>query len=445
MQRATVVVAILLFGGLTPVKTRQEPGPRLIAHYPLAGDLNEATGNTAPIQAANAPFVAGRAGKALFCNGQYARSSPDGCDVRTPNLPDLNFSAFTISAQFLIPRLGRVTNPVFVGGDSFRWLHYELLPAGGVRLAYNSNQYVDCPVRYRLGVWHEATITFDGRAASLYLDGVGGCSSSVTLNTGNQRVVTLTNSGNASAFFGMLRDLKVYNGIVVPVRRTPVPDTVAEPPPTNLAPVDLVLMKCPTRAAIASVDADLKLVFDADPTKDDPLACTAAEGSRDLSPMKKRVYNSLLVMRLLQFSQPLPWTKEPLYRWFTKAVNGIRFRDDIKNSSCCGPGRTMNIVVTNQSIRYTDRWVEPAMGAGLDVFLLLLSHEARHADGYPHTCGTKDQTPDELGSWGVQYYLARWLAEHSDPSFFTSGNVRYTDRMKRHAEMMLKSSFCKSQ
>jgi Concanavalin A-like lectin/glucanases superfamily len=418
----------------------QEPGHRLIAHYPLSVDLNDATGNNPPIQATNAPLVGA---KAIFCNGQYARRVPDACDVRTPNLTDLNLSAFTIGAQFLVPRLRVPTNPVFVGGDSFRWLFIDLRPEGVVRLGYNSNQFVECSVRYRLGVWHEATITFDGRATALYLDGVGGCSSDAALNTGNQRVVLLTNSGNATTFYGMLRDLKVYNGVVVPARRTPVPDDVAEPPPTNLAPVDLVLMKCPTRAELASVDADLKLTFDADPTKDEPLACTAAEGSRDLSPMKKRVYKSLLLMKQLQFDRPLPWTKEPLYRWFTNAVKGIRFRTDIKNSSCCGPGRTINIAAANQSIRYTDRWVEPALGGGLDVFLLLLSHEARHGDGYPHTCGTKDQTPDELGGWGVQYYLARWLAEHADQSFFTSGTIRSTERLIRDAEMLLKNSFCK--
>jgi hypothetical protein len=85
--------------------------------------------------------------------------------VRTPNLKDLNLSAFTINAQFLVPRLLRPTNPVFVGGETYRWLYYELLPNGVVRLAYNSTQFVECSVRYRLGVWHEATITSD---ATLY-------------------------------------------------------------------------------------------------------------------------------------------------------------------------------------------------------------------------------------------------------------------------------------
>jgi hypothetical protein len=41
-----------------------------------------------------------------------------------------------------------------------------------------------------------------------------------------------------------------------------------------------------------------------------------------------------------------------------------------------------------------------------------------------HTCGMKDRTLEELGCWGVQYWLARWLAEHTDQTFFTSGPIR---------------------
>ncbi len=159
--------------------------------------------------------------------------------------------------------------------------------------------------------------------------------------------------------------------------------------------------------------------------------------------MKKRVYNSLLLMRQIQFDQPLPWTKDSLYTWFTSAIRGIRFRADITNSSCCNPARTINIAATNLVTRYTDRWVEPAIGGGLDGFVLVLVHEARHSQGYPHTCGSKDQTPEELGSWGVQYYLGKWLAEHTDQQFFTSGTTRYTERTARNADSLLKQQFCR--
>jgi hypothetical protein len=417
----------------------QEPASQVIAHYPLTGDVNDATGNHPPLQASGAPIVPG---KGIFCNGEPLRPAGGGCDVRTESLPGLNLSAFTVSAEFFVSRLRTPANPVFVGGQTFRWVYAELRSEGVVRLGYNNNQSVDCSVKYRLGVWHEITVTFDGRALALYLDGVLGCSANVVLNTGNQRVVLLTNTGNATAFNGVLRNLKIFNGVAVPARRAPLADSFPEPSPANLAPVDLVLMRCPTRAEIASVDTDLRLSFAFDPTEGEPRACSTAEGSRDLSPMKKRVYNTLLLMRQLQFDRPLPWTRDSLYRWFTHAVNGISFRPDITNSSCCGPGRTLNIAPANLILRHTDRWVEPALGGGLNTFLLLLAHEARHADGHPHTCGSKDRTPDELGAWGVQYYLARWLIEHTDQSFFTSGTIRYNELLARSTEMLRTTAFC---
>jgi hypothetical protein len=147
-------------------------------------------------------------------------------------------------------------------------------------------------------------------------------------------------------------------------------------------------------------------------------------------------------MTQLEFDRPLPWTKQPLYRWFIDTVDGIRFRSDIKNSSCCQPARTLLIAVNNMVIRYTDRWVEPAMRGGLDGFLLVLVHEARHAQGLPHTCGSKDQTLDEMGSWAVQHYLALWLAEHTDQSFFTSGKIRYTERLLNEAANLRRLNIC---
>ena len=439
---AVIALAGILAGSRTSaLAAPQPPAPRLIAHYPLTQELTDATGNNPPMLAVGAPIVPTRG---IFCNGLSRGRSAGGCDVRTPALKELDLSAFTISAQFFMSRQRTPRNPVFGGGQPYSWLWVDLQLGGVVRLGYNSTRYQDCSVKYHLGVWHEATITFDGRTAALDLDGVRGCSVDIAaLDTGGQRVVSLTHSGNATVFYGVLRELKVHNGVAIPARRTPTTDSFEEPPAPNLAPVDLVLMRCPSRQEIASIDADLRLSFDADPTKDEPRACSAADGSRDLSPLRKRVYNVLLLMKQLQFDRPLPWTKEPLYRWFTHAVDGIRFRSDVANSSCCGPGRAITIAVRNQAVLFTDRWSEPALGGGLDTFLLLLAHEARHGDGYPHTCGTRDQTLEEMGSYGVQYLLARWLADYADQPFFTSGTIRYTERLTRMADQLRKGSFCK--
>lgn len=38
----------------------------------------------------------------------------------------------------------------------------------------------------------------------------------------------------------------------------------------------------------------------------------------------------------------------------------------------------------------------------LEPLAAVLLHEARHADGFMHTCGNNDQTFSELGAWAVQ-------------------------------------------
>jgi len=418
----------------------QPQTPQLVAHYTLAATLDDKTGNNPPMLTKGAPVVGG---KAIFCNGVYALDPVNPCDVSTPPLKDLNLTAFTISATFLIPKAAFLSADVFVLGRSARAVMFDLQRGGVIRLGYNSNQFVSCSVTYRIGMWHEATIVVDGTTTTLYLDGVKGCSTTTPIRAATDKTVLLTNFGNGTSFYGMLRDLKIYNGVAIPPRTSPEADTLAAPE-VDLSPADRALARCPSKADIASIDKDLKLLFEWDSTSREPPACTAAAGSVNLSPMRKRVYNTLLLMRQIEFDRPLPWTTQPLYRWFVGAVRGIRFRADIQNSSCCGPDLLLNIAAPNLATSFTDRWVEPSVHGGLDGFLLVLVHEARHADGnHPHTCGSKDQTLAELGSWGVQYYLARWLIEHTDQSFFSSGSTNYNDSLGRQAELLLRSSFCR--
>lgn len=416
-------------------------GSTPLVHYRLLDDLNDATGVHAPLQTTNAPIHQGRG---IFCNGLYVLEGPNGCDVHTPMLNDLDVSAFTISVEFLALRGGGAPfRPVFVAGRNRRWLFYRLEPGGVIQLGYNNSQFAACSVKYRIGFWHEATITFDGRTATLYLDGAAGCRASVSLNVDGDKVVMLTNFSDATTFHGMVRQLRIFNGVVVPPRRTAEADTFPTPAPPNLSAADLFLAKCPTAEDVASVEADLRLSFESDPTSDEPIACPAVDSLLPLSPLKKRVYNTLLLMRRLQFAQPLPWTKEPLYQWLIGSIRGIRFRADIRYSSCCDPRGVINVQTGGAStIAFTDRWIEPAIHGGLSGFMLLIVHESRHAEGYPHTCGTNDRTVEEMGGWGVAYSLARWLAEQTDQAFFSSGEVRYNEQLIKNSDMLRRTSFC---
>jgi hypothetical protein len=178
--------------------------------------------------------------------------------------------------------------------------------------------------------------------------------------------------------------------------------------------------RCPSAADLQAIDRDLRLVWRSDPTAG-TVGCTKADGSRDLTVMQARVYRALYTMRHLSFSEPLPWTRDSVYRWFTRAVRGLDFRADVANSSCCSPDKLINIraVVSpgpsggqqGFMLAITSASQMPTDFRMLASFLQLLVHEARHADGKPHTCGPSDQTMEEMGAWGAAHAFQTWIAD----------------------------------
>ena len=197
---------------------------------------------------------------------------------------------------------------------------------------------------------------------------------------------------------------------------------------TVVKDINTVFARCPSVDEIRAIDRDLRLEFDSDPTKDVASAerCTENAGSRNLTVMQARVYRALSTLRRLTFREPLPWTRDPVYRWFTRTVRGVRFRADITNSSCCGPDRLINVAARVQTVNgrvqsgFALAVTDPTSRMPTDFrmlagFLQLLVHEARHRDGKPHTCGTKDQTIAEMGAWGAAWAFYRWMAEQTAP------------------------------
>jgi hypothetical protein len=184
--------------------------------------------------------------------------------------------------------------------------------------------------------------------------------------------------------------------------------------PTSTAiDASAIIAQCPTAAEVAAIDRDLTLTFENDPTTG-RVECPASQSSRDLTLLQAQAYRVLNVARRLTFDAPLPWTTSALYPWIVSSIRGIRFRGDIGTSFCCDPAGTIDIQAQNLSALQfpTDfRWV--------GTLLVLVVHETRHNNGFPHTCGTNDNTIAELGAWGVQYHTDVFLGSHSDPAFIT--------------------------
>ena len=181
---------------------------------------------------------------------------------------------------------------------------------------------------------------------------------------------------------------------------------------------DALLLRCPTAEEVAAIDRDLTITFEVDPTANRTV-CSVVQSSRDLTLLQAQAYRTLTIARLLTFDAPLPWTAKPLYPWLVSAIHGIRFRGDTDVSFCCDPANTIDIQAQGLSALQfptSFRWV--------GTLLVLLVHEARHNEGFPHTCDTSDDTIAQLGAWGVQYHLDVFLGSHSDPAFISASARR---------------------
>lgn len=188
----------------------------LIAHYPLAADALDATGNNDPISLVNAPFEAG----GVYCNGIYP-DTPAGCLVETPELTALDLTSFSISAQFKIPADHSQQCPVFTGGGGWRWMGVELDASREIFLYHSNGVRIATGVFITPDVWYRAFINYDGAMTTgrLYLDDVLIAGDTFVLSHGNDRDISTSNFGTGKTFRGHFRDLRVYDSAFVP---TPV-------------------------------------------------------------------------------------------------------------------------------------------------------------------------------------------------------------------------------
>jgi Repeat of unknown function (DUF5648) len=216
--------------------------------------------------------------------------------------------------------------------------------------------------------------------------------------------------------------------------------------------IDQDLAKCPTPAEVATVNAELALSFETDPSAP-ALVCHASQGSVDLTLMKRRAYRTLLAMKRAVFDAKLPWADtRSVWTWLVNesGVTGIRFRSDIATSSCCSPANTINVLVTaNSYLALTDLWNQNNIAGGLGDVMALIVHEARHNQGLPHTCGTNDQTLEEMGAWGAQTSFWQWIAAHSDHNYLQPNSPTipasyYREEARDRAEDIRFSRFCQN-
>src|SRR3984893_8326044 len=226
---------------------------------------------------------------------------------------------------------------------------------------------------------------------------------------------------------------------------TPTPDAAAWASATPAqSTIELNLGRCPTAAELASVDSSVTMTFASDPSAG-TIVCTAAQGSRDLTLLQERAYQAVLMFTWIRFDTPLPWTSQNLDGWFAHAIHGVSFSADYQYSYCCAPGGV--IVVQSKNLMVLSPVTLPyQIFTAVSSLAALFIHEARHNEGYLHTCttgdraGQNDNTIAELGSWGIQYYFYVWMGTHANPGLL-SENLQLQSRQE--AETMPARFFCR--
>ena len=203
---SSLVLAAMLTTGFAAAQLQ------LLAHYPLQTDLLEATatfgpmvlyGTTPPNPPANG----------LCFNGVYLFSGgTGGQDARTPLMPTLNTSDFQFSVEFQITGLGPNNRPVLMGGNSYRWLGIYTQANGTVGLKHNNSNLAWSTTTVVPGTWYTGTVKYEGGTVELYIDGALVLQTAVgPLNTSTNLNFCTNDYSNGSAFYGCIRNLRVYN------------------------------------------------------------------------------------------------------------------------------------------------------------------------------------------------------------------------------------------
>jgi hypothetical protein len=240
-----------------------------------------------------------------------------------------------------------------------------------------------------------------------------------------------------------------------PPSTTPPSPTPAPSPTLPVDPsLDAALARCPTAREIDFIDSRLVMLFIDDPTAPD-LVCRARDGSADLTLLEERGYQAVLTLRRIKFDEPLPWTDRGLFNWFVHATRGVRF--EYSEFSHFSLAEEVIVVRSNPEMSWEkdEYWVsrDPEHLYGLSGLVGLLVHEARHGDGYFHTCAYSeeaaaygdDQTMEEMGAWAVNSLFFEWIAEHSNVEYMTPIDAPadlYRESARETADYLRQNRIC---
>ena len=150
----------------------------------------------------------------------------------------------------------------------------------------------------------------------------------------------------------------------------------------------------------------------------------------------------------------LPWTPGTLYDWVRSRIGGIDISDAGGSYCCVEYGGVRHIVVRAQddfNREFDKRW--RGIAGNIDLY----AHEARHADGFPHSscCGITGGCDDAfsedaaMSPYGIQWFLNRaWLTGDINVGFSCLPAAEATETANWHlvsVNSVFRDRFCAGQ
>jgi hypothetical protein len=207
------------------------------AHYTLINTTGDALGLQDTIQLVNSPFMGDQG---VYCNGNYLNHGPDSSLVMTPFIAALFDSVFALRLEFKIADLLEFWRPVFVCGNSYRYLGLTIGPDSTFYSLLNNNfSFLIEDIRVMPDHWYEVTMIHHtpDSLTEFYIDGVKVHELHVPIVRNMQDgEISNTNFASGKTFKGFLRNLRIYGSegtSAVDNYGSTIPELKVYPNPSN--------------------------------------------------------------------------------------------------------------------------------------------------------------------------------------------------------------------
>ena len=189
----------------------------------------------------------------------------------------------------------------------------------------------------------------------------------------------------------------------------------------TIADIDAFLATCPPDDELAILQSDFPILHWPPARTQDPMySCWGSVDHTRAITDALTIIQALRVIRHMKLSEPLPWTFLHPYDWLKTRIGAIIVSQEAELNMCCSYVNVVGspVPVAAMTLQKADDallnartvWRDSQEGVGLGNLILLIFHEARHAD-LPHDCGTNDSSVSYMGAWGVQVEIAQRLAD----------------------------------